>query len=234
MLVADEGLLWLIETILRGDDGPLRTVGIDQGSALSPATLNLRLNACLDRPLAAAPDNPPLYRWADNIALVCSSVPEATTAIQRASELLLSAGSQLKGNEGPPSNLRRQGAHRSILGYDVSVRDGRLHLGIPCKAWTSLHESLDQAYAEPDPVNLAQETIRGWLMAYGMCLDGEDVRGVIRRARSTAATLGYREVGAIADLETCIGVSHDQWEQARRSAGSPGGQSEDLRAHPHA
>lgn len=218
-LVVDEGLRWLIETVLRGDDGASRTISIDQGSALSPATLNLRLTVCLDRPFVADPDNPLLHRWADNIVLPCSSVPEATLAIQRAHELLLPAGFRLKGDEGLPTNLRRSGAHRTILGYRVSVRDRQMHLGIPKTAWTRLRDSLDQAYLEQDPILLAGEIVQGWLLIYGMCLVGVDVRRVIRRVRHLVSSLGLREIGADADLGDAIERSRCQWEQARRSPG---------------
>ena len=114
-IIHDDKLFWLVETIIRGHDGGLHTLGLDQGCPISPGALNLRLNFCLDRPFTAGPGSPPLYRWADNIALLCRGVTDGRDDHRRIGELLRSAGFNLKG-EGPPSNLARQGAKSCYLG----------------------------------------------------------------------------------------------------------------------
>jgi hypothetical protein len=48
--IGDADLLWLIEALLRGADGQGRTVGIDQGNAVSPVALLLRLHYALSLP----------------------------------------------------------------------------------------------------------------------------------------------------------------------------------------
>jgi hypothetical protein len=106
-----DNLLWLIETVLRGDEGQNRTKGIDQGNALAPVTFNLRAHYALDLPQsasrtptdAAGPGNPPWYRWADNLIYLCQSVTKGNQALQRARELLQAAGFALKGEDGPPA-----------------------------------------------------------------------------------------------------------------------------------
>jgi RNA-directed DNA polymerase len=215
-IVADEGVRWLIAAVLHGDEGPLRTVGIDQGSPLSPAVLNLRLCVCLDQPYAAAPGNPLLLRWADDLACPASSVSDGRQALQRAADLLAPAGFDLKGTSGPPTNLRRQGAKVNYLGYSLGWRQGQMLLEIPSQAWTKLHTSLEQVLAQPNPWGNARGIIRGWLDVYGLAIGGEDVRAIVGRVMGVAADLGYRELGATTELEDAIRGSQARWERIRR------------------
>lgn len=224
-IVADEGVLWLIERVLRGAEGQARTVGIDQGNALSPLTLNLRLSNCLDRPFTADPGMPPWYRWADDLAYLCRGVTECHQAIGQAAEMLRPAGFSLKGTAGRPVNLKRQGARVEILGYEVSFKDGWFLLHIPTSAWTRFRQELEQAYAGERPCQLAAVSIRGWLGHYGVAVGGEEVQRVARRVMDLAAELGFRELGSIHEVIRCIrqfqkrgGV---EWRKAidRRSLG---------------
>jgi hypothetical protein len=73
--IQDAELLNLIETILRGHNGPGREIGIDQGGAYSPTALNVTLDATLDKPLFNERLRRGL-RYADNIALIGLSLTE--------------------------------------------------------------------------------------------------------------------------------------------------------------
>ncbi len=130
-LIDHPQLLRLVEVLLRGAHGAMRMTGIEQGAALSPLTLNLCLTACLDRPFSAGPGNPPWLRWADDLTYVCHSAFEGHQAAQTAAALLAAAGFGLKGTDATPTNLRRHGARKQILGYAVSWKDGGLQLQIP-------------------------------------------------------------------------------------------------------
>lgn len=83
-------LLSLIQVILQGDDEQ-KTIGIDQGSALSPVVMNLVLHHALDLPVNADAAHPPLHRYADNLVYLCRDVAEAGRALTRATELLAPA-----------------------------------------------------------------------------------------------------------------------------------------------
>ena len=224
-VVHDDGLRWLIETVTRGHEGDARTVGIDQGCPLSPATLNLLLNFALDRPFVADPGNPLLLRWVDNLTIVCNSVSEGHQAFQRVTELLTPAGFHLKGDEGPPTNFRRQGAKRQVLGYLVSMENGRLKLGIPKTAWTGLQESLEEAYLGWNPAETARAVVRGWLEAYGVAYGSVGQEALIYQVSEVAAGLGFRELGPRDDLGACIRRSEERWDRLRCSSnqGEPGG-----------
>ena len=215
-VVEDEGLVWLIEALLRGDDHLSRIVGIDQGSAISPATLNLRLNVCLDRPFTSAgPANPLLLRWVDNLVLPSRSVSEARLGTQRAADLLLPYGFHLKGNEGHPTDLRRQGARRLVLGYLVSVDNGRMVLHVPNSAWEKLRKEFEQAYGAGNPSRTAVQVIRGWTDAYGLAIGGEDVCVTVDRIMGIAASSGFRELGVRTDVEAWIRASQRRWGRIR-------------------
>jgi RNA-directed DNA polymerase len=123
--VTNPALLSLIEVMLRGSEG--KTVGVDQGSGFSPPTLNLRMHYAHD--LALQGHDPPAYRYADNLAYVCVDVAEGTQALDRAAQLLGEAGLALKGEDGPPKDLRR-GETAQLLGFTLSRRGDGLHLGL--------------------------------------------------------------------------------------------------------
>lgn len=68
--VTDAGLLSLVETVLRGGDTG-RTVGVDQGSALSGLALNMALHWHVDLHTTADAGFPPRLRYADNMVYCC-------------------------------------------------------------------------------------------------------------------------------------------------------------------
>ena len=95
--IHDEGLLWLIETILRGHRGAAQTIGIEQGCPLSPLTLNIVMHYLLDLPLKAAGLEIPLwYRYADNLLYLSQSVSDGRQRLSQTRDLLTPAGFHLK------------------------------------------------------------------------------------------------------------------------------------------
>ena len=97
--IHDEALLVLINKILHGHRAERRIVGIDQGSALSPLTLNVALHHALDKPFSENAAHPVLLRYADDIGMPCRTVHEGMTAIQAAQDLLDPVGMTLKGSQ---------------------------------------------------------------------------------------------------------------------------------------
>jgi retron-type reverse transcriptase len=175
-LFSDTELLRFIETVLRGYRGQEHTRGIDQGIAVGPDLLNLRLHHALDQPFTTAcPGTPPWFRWADNLVYLCQSVSEGSNAQILARDLLQNAGFTLKGEDGPPVNLRRQGARVAILGFLISLRQGRLHYELPRSSWDDLGQALEKAHQASNPVDTANATIRGWLNANGPALESAEL-----------------------------------------------------------
>ena len=249
--VSSNEVLWLIEAVLRGSNGQAHTMGIDQGTAVGPGTLNLRLHHVLDLPQsvdslasldlagldpdsldldssdqdrlsdttdAAGPDNPPCYRWADNLTYLCQSVYEGDLTLQQARALLHPAGFTLKGEDGPPTNLKRHGARVQILGFHIGHRGGRLRYGLGEKAWTGLEQRLDAAHEADNPGKAAIAAVRGWLAAYGPALEDADECEVLETIRRMAARNGYRELGREVEPVGWLREARQRWLAARRSA----------------
>jgi RNA-directed DNA polymerase len=169
--IQEPGVLYLLETVLRGHEGQRRTIGIDQGNAASPVTLNLRLHHALDLPLnATGPGNPPWYRYVDNLVVPCQSVSEGLQILGSAKQCLQPAGFRFKSEDGPPVNLRRPGAWVKILGFRVSLAEGRLRYELGQRNWQNLDRALERAHTAASPTHAARNAVCGWLTAAGPAL----------------------------------------------------------------
>lgn len=171
-LIADTDLRWLIEAILRGHEGPARTVGIDQGDPLSPFTLNMRLHAATDLPLErAAESGGPLWlRYADNYLLACQTVTEGSESIARLTDLLQPAGFTLKPGSIDITDLRRNGARTTVLGLELRLEEDGVIVGVGSGAIKSLRDALELAHLKPDPVAVANAAAWGWFESAGPAL----------------------------------------------------------------
>lgn len=205
----------LVETSLRGDRGDLAT-GLPQGNPLAPSAMNLRMLKCLDRPYYADPANPPLLRYADNLVFAARSVTEGWNGLRRAEELLDAAGLRLKGKDGPPVNLRRQGAAAQVLGFAARREAGRMRLDVPRQAWQDLETDLAKARAATNSCQLARAIVTGWLDAMAPALESADAQSVAKRSLAIAGQAGHREIGRSDELETRLRRGLARWDRARR------------------
>jgi len=213
----DENLLWLVEAVLRGHGGQAHQVGLDQGSALSPVSFNLRAHHGLDLPLdAAGSGNPVWYRWADNLAHLGRTVSEGHQALQRTRELLQAAGLTLKGEDGPPVNLRRQEAYREILGFRIRHQEDRLRYALGRRARENLERSLEELHGQTDAVQTARQTLRGWIAAYGPAFESElEDDETVTQVLTIAARKGFRELGSEAEVRGWLRESGQLWLEER-------------------
>jgi hypothetical protein len=210
--VTNPALLSLIEVVLRGSEG--KTVGIDQGSGFSPPSLNLRMHYVHD--LAIQGHDPPAYRYADNLAYLCVDVAEGDQALDRAAQLLDGANLALKGEDGPPKDLRR-GETAQLLGFALSRRGDRLHLGLGEHAWAKLRQGLEEAHQTEDPAGMARKIIIGWLNAFAPTFEGMR-KDFLRRVLQTAARIGFREIGPAEELMGWCWASWNNWLKFRKEA----------------
>ncbi len=206
----DESLLQLTEVILRGGEDRDRNVGIVQGSPLSPTALNLLLHHVHDRPLEGDPDFPPLFRFADNVCYLAGSAPEGRRALDHARQLLAHAGLALKGQDGPPIDLR-EGGNASLLGFRLSLHEDRMRLDLGEDTLkTDMARCLIAAHDDPDPHRAARTALRGWAAAYGPAL-GDLTESDTETILDTAARHGFRELASREELAGWCTAAHTRW-----------------------
>jgi RNA-directed DNA polymerase len=208
--VRDDRLLALIDRVLRGGDDN-KSVGIDQGSAYSPTALNVRLHHAHDRHIDGSTVTPPRpLRYADNLAYLCRSVSEGRQAMAQSQKLLEAAGFTLKGEDGPPVDLR-QGGHVQLLGFSLSHENEKLTYKLGRDAWVKLDQNLSKAHEADDPTTAARVAVRGWIDAYGPAFENRR-DDVLNRVLTTAAGCGFREID---DRETLQGRWKSAWGRWR-------------------
>lgn len=223
--IADKKLLHLIEQILRGNPAEPGAEGIDQGSGLSPLTLNVVLHHTLDIPSSRNAAHPPWLRYADNIVYLARSVHEGKAAIQAAGNLLTPIGMSLKGIEGPPVDLLT-GQAVTILGLSLRWENGQIRYDLTEQSWNSLESLLATTHTAANPPMAAQQATKGWIEASGPAFAFEGKRGypvldwVLDRIQEIAATAGYRELSRSL-LRQYLQSSRDRWAlQRNRNAQS--------------
>jgi hypothetical protein len=204
-------IIALVDSVLRGHEGQARKVGIDQGGAYSPTALNARLHFAHD--LDFDRDHHPFwYRYADNLVYLCQDVSEGEKMMEKARGLLVKAGFTLKGEDGPPTDLR-QGNSVQLLGFTLSLhpQEGHLVLEIGKDAWSGLEQALERAHAEDNPPDTALAVIRGWINAYGPAFEGRWMSTIPQQVLDTATYYGFRELAHPEELKEWWMTSYQSW-----------------------
>jgi hypothetical protein len=163
-------------------------------------------------------------------------VTEGVQILDQARQLLEPAGHTLKGENGPPVDLRTGEAQ--LLGFTVSLRNNRLHLGLGEASWRQLAQDLEQTHETEDPPTAAHRVVEGWLAYFGAAFESSGASD-LERVYRVAATLGFRELTAPGALRERINGSRRRWRALRRRAhhryqqGHPTG-TQPIRAAPPA
>ena len=118
--------------------------------------------------------------------------------LAHACQLLEPAGLPLKGEDGV-KDLRR-GQKAQLLGFTLSRKGGRLHLGLGDDAWTKLERNLVLAHDTPDPSLTARMVVNGWVEAFGPAFERPTERATVDRILETAAEHGFRELASQGSL----------------------------------
>ncbi len=215
--IDDARLLHLVEAILRGGEDRDRAVGIPQGNPLSPLALNVSMHRVHDLPLEADAIFPPRYRYVDNSTYLCGGVPEGHRALDRVRELLAHADLALKGQDGPPIDLR-EGGNARLPGFRLSLRDGRLRLDLGEDALGSdLARSLVGAHDDPDPQRMARTALRGWAASHGPAL-GDPTETDLETILRTAARHGFRDLASREELAGWCTAAYGRWTGRHKAA----------------
>ena len=171
-------------------------------------------HAVTNAPLTGAITEPLVLRYADNLIFVAQSVTEGTQILDQARRFLEPAGYTLKGEDGPPVDLRTGEAQ--LLGFTLSLRGNRLHLGAGEASWQQLARDLEQAHDTEDPPTAANRTVEGWLTCFGAAFVSSGASDLDRVYRMAAA-LGFRELTALEVLRERINGSRRRWRAVQRT-----------------
>jgi retron-type reverse transcriptase len=192
----DQQLLDLVATVLV-DPHSKQQRGIDQGNPYSPTALNVVLHRHLDAPIHKDVKYPLQLRYADDVTIPASSVPECQNVLDRARQLLEPLGLELITKAGPPMDLSQEGSQVRILGYELSLCNGKPTYGIPATAWRDLDNQLTDAYSADHPGRMAEMMVRGWIQGYRLAFENvtsKRKKELIHRLLSMLAVKGFREV----------------------------------------
>jgi hypothetical protein len=187
-----------------------------------------------DVPGTGAVDHPLWLRYADNLVFVTRSVTEGAKILDRARRVLGPAGHTLKGEDGPPVDLRT--CEAQILGFTLSLRNNRLHLALGEVSWQQVARDLEQAHEAEDPPTVARRVVEGWLTCFGAAFESSGATD-LEKVYRLAAALGFRELTAPGTLRERINGSRRRWRALRRAhhryqQGQPTGTPPDRAAPP--
>ena len=227
--VADGPLLALVELLVRGADAT-NTLGIPQGSALSPAHLDLYLSVGLDAPWSIPPESPPLFRYVDNLACLTSGVPEGRRTVARCRDLLSALCLQLRDQSEAEYLIDLRGGQTTeLLGFTVSLSNRLMQYGTTDAALDSIRDGLRDAHDEPNPPVSAQSALMGWANSVGPSFESSRSVETVRDVLSIARRLGFKEFSSTQILKAWSS-SYGRWngkflqparERARTRRGTP-------------
>lgn len=214
----EPALAWLIETVVRGHEGPDRTVGIDQGNPWSPLATEFTLHTLLDSVLEEhQPGIPLLYRYVDNINIPASNAHEADQILTEIRQLLALHDLELKTEDGPPVDLRDPDHGRKMLGLIPHWHGDYLDFRVPESTYGKLGECLEEAWNHRNPVRVCKEIVQGWIHALRPVLvNTEDADSIVTRLMEIFAAKGFRELHPD-DLRQTVLCAHSQWMREREN-----------------
>lgn len=182
----------LIERIIRGQDDRGWT-GLDQGSPLSPSLMELLLHHFLDTEVENRYHGfPLLLRYVDNLTCVCRSEREGNEILARMGEILNTIGFELKGQDGAPQDVRDPNYGTKVLGMIPRWKSGQLTWIIPEDSFASLEQDLSCLNQEPTTSQNIENSVTGWIQAYGPALTNSVAPRVIDRLMEIMRRNGFR------------------------------------------
>ena len=235
--IADDRLLALVELLVRGADAPAapagingdntdaNTLGIPQGSALSPAHLDLYLSAGFDARWSNPSGMPSPFRYVDNIAYLTGGVDEGRRTVATCRDVLARLGLYLRDQPDADDVIDfRGGTTTDLLGFTVFLSGGLMAYGTSDAALDSLRGGLRNAHEAVNPSITAQSVLLGWINAMGPSSDRSRAGEVVHAILSCARRLGFKEF-SLAQIQTAWSSSFGRWnvkflQPARARAGT--------------
>lgn len=208
----DARLIDLIRTLVTvGNDD--RTIGIHQGSELSPTLLNVLLHFTLDAPLQERFPDVHLHRYADNMAMVVpgGSAADASRYHDEISQFLAAAGMELKREDGGIFDLSIQTT--PLLGFCLSKPQGRVLIQLPDTVETLVTDNLDDLVRiEGRDHQRARDCLLGWFGSLGPAYRDMDVEEVCATALRTAGDQGFRDIVSVQELRRKWANAYQRWD----------------------
>ncbi len=226
-LGTDPALVALAEIFLRGQEQ--REVGIAQGGAMSPPTLNLMIHYALDElmPAARGGHAPVLYlRYADNLLVATRTEQEGRELLERIRLLLGDVSLTLKGDPGETRNLAGKQT-LDLLGLRLTSDGTRLTFEVPNQKWGTRRNEDDQsqdlrnklklAHHEANPTAAARQLVKGWIAAHGPAFSNTNPRKdqeTTNRLLNLLRRTGHRHALTRAQIVSTMRTAVDRWEQS--------------------
>ena len=154
------------------------------------------------------------FRYADNLVYAVPSVLEGEQALGHATQLLKEGGLALKGQDGPPADIRKDAVQ--LLGFTLTWNVDRLEFGLGDSAWSNLSQRLLEAHKTANPPETATKVVIGWLAAYGPAFSSLMVPEA--QLERILAENGFREAISPLEIKRQGKRSWQQWRQLRKDS----------------
>ena len=161
----EQGIPWLVEKVIYGHEGETRTIGLSQGSTISPLLAAIVIKEVLDSEMDNRVENGMImHRFVDNVHFQGLDRSEVMSAMEGAQSALRQHGMRLKG-EGTQTIDVRLATGQSILGVTTRWKNDKLLFDIPEPTWGRFEERLYGATTGLGPDN-AQSITWGFIDAF--------------------------------------------------------------------
>jgi RNA-directed DNA polymerase len=187
--------------------------GLRQGSPASPLFANIFFDHHLDRPWHAGRPDQPLFRYADDLLLLCGTENDALSTYDSLAQRATAIGTSLKGSRDSSIHDLSSGNWVDWLGYRIGLEAGRATVRVGERAWSRLGFQLAKAHLLPASPIRATQIIRGWLTYLGPCLAHEDRPAVLARLRKTASVFAFDEIPDHRQLGGIWSAAHARWSR---------------------
>ena len=187
--------------------------GQRQGSPASPMLFNIFADRYVDRAWHHLHPEVPVFRYADDLLLLCQSEARALEASAALFQLAQSAGTALKGSASDSIHDLRAGDPIEWLGFLLMRENNRLAVRIAPKAWDHLGHHLEKAHSDDLAALRANQIVAGWLAEMGPCFPFENQDTVLTRLRDMADVLAFDELPADYELISGWSAAHARWQR---------------------
>jgi retron-type reverse transcriptase len=186
--------------------------GVPQGSPLSPLLFNIFADKYLDHSWHKRFWDIPLFRYADDLLLLCKREDDANVAFENLVTLTRSQGVPLKYNQSNGIVDLRTGCPVAWLGFHVQRQGGDWWLRISEEAWDTLAYHLTE---NENNAHRAPPIVLGWLSALGPCFPCEDRPKVLQRMQEILSSFSLGEVASARYLIQWWGAAYGRWCRVR-------------------